>query len=83
MMVLLHVAMQAISHSVCDDGWFKGAMTCHQTCEPLERLICPLSAPYDVIRGRFPKRLVMANHTTPGGMSWQVRLPKPVIIHTF
>ena len=23
----------------------------------------------DVIRGRFPKLLVTANHTTPGGMS--------------
>ena len=28
----------------------------------------PLPATYDVIRGRFPKRLVTANHTTPGGM---------------
>ena len=26
----------------------------------------------DVIRGRFPKRLVTANHTTPGGMSWDL-----------
>ncbi|CAL8342081.1 unnamed protein product [Arctogadus glacialis] len=26
----------------------------------------------DVIRGRFPKRLVTANHTTPVGMSWDL-----------
>ena len=30
----------------------------------------------DVIRGRFPKRLVRANHTTPGGMS-----PMSILTH--
>ena len=34
----------------------------------------PLPAPYDVIRGRLPKRLVTANHTTPGGESWRVKI---------
>ena len=26
------------------------------------------------LRGRFPKRLVTANHTTPGSMSWHLLL---------
>ena len=33
------------------------------------RWTCPLSAPYDIIRDRFPQRLVTANHTTSGSMS--------------